>query len=237
MVCGICDDHAEEGMYRCSACKFTVHNRCASQVCLVCDAAFHPDQIRAAFVRCFASLFYTYKKFLHPASSDKKKSGMYYQFNMEAFMKSMPHEHAEYIAVLQQTQGFNEFISERERTSPKAKDSKMALFDEIILSKRNRGRTSIFSSRATTDFLSDTSNHLWRTASATFFAPTSRSQQNLSGEYHTRGPTRAPAKLDTSLMKEPRMIHGAPRVSKTANNARRKPLPKLMNGLAISPPS
>ncbi|KAJ5610260.1 hypothetical protein N7510_006979 [Penicillium lagena] len=237
MVCGICDDHAEEGMYKCSACKLTVHNRCASQVCLVCDAAFHPDQIRAAFVRCFASLFYTYKKFLHPASSDKKKSGMYYQFNMEAFMKSMPHEHAEYIAVLQQTQGFNEFISERERTSPKAKDSKMALFDEIVLSKRNRGRTSIFSSRSTTDFLSDTSNHLWRTASATFFAPTSRSQQNLSGEYHTRAPTRAPAKLDTSLMKEPRMIHGAPRVSKTANNARRKPLPKLMNGLAISPPS
>jgi hypothetical protein len=47
----------------------------------------------------------------------------------------------------------------------------------------------------------------------------------------------APAKLDTSLMKEPRMIHGAPRVSKTANTARRKPLPKLMNGLAISPPS
>lgn len=38
-------------------------------------------------------------------------------------------------------------------------------------------------------------------------------------------------------MKEPRMIHGAPRVSKAANNARRKPLPKLMNGLAISPPS
>jgi hypothetical protein len=47
----------------------------------------------------------------------------------------------------------------------------------------------------------------------------------------------APAKLDTSLMTEPRMIHGAPRVSKTANTARRKPLPKLMNGLAISPPS
>lgn len=59
----------------------------------------------------------------------------------------------------------------------------MALFDEIVLSKRNRGRTSIFSGRSTTDFLSDTSNHLWRTASATFFAPSSRSQQNLAGDY------------------------------------------------------
>lgn len=112
----------------------------------------------------------------------------------------------------------------------------MTLFDEIVLSKRNRGRTSIFSGRSTTDFLSDTSNHLWRTANATFFAPNSRSQQNLSADYG-RLPTRAPAHLDTSLMTEPRMIHGAPRVSKTANTARRKPLPKMMNGLAISPPS
>lgn len=65
----------------------------------------------------------------------------------------------------------------------------MALFDEIVLSKRNRGRTSLFSGRHTTDFMSDTSNHLWRTASATF-VPSSRSQQNLSGDYSrivTRG--------------------------------------------------
>jgi hypothetical protein len=85
--------------------------------------------------------------------------------------------------------GFNEFISERERTNPKAKDPRMALFDEIVLSKRNRGRTSLFSGRHTTDFMSDTSNHLWRTASATF-VPSSRSQQNLSGDYSrivTRG--------------------------------------------------
>lgn len=104
-VCAICDDRAEEGMYKCSACKTVVHNRCALQICLVCPAAFHPEQVRAAFVRCFASLFYTYKKFLQPATGDKKKSGLHYSFNMEAFMKSLPGEHAEYIAVLQQTQG------------------------------------------------------------------------------------------------------------------------------------
>ncbi|KAJ5150657.1 uncharacterized protein N7500_010846 [Penicillium coprophilum] len=255
LTCAICDEMAEENMYKCSACRLTVHNRCASMVCLPCDAAFHPDQIRAAFVRCFASLFYTYKKFLVPASGDKKKSGMYYNFNMDAFMKSLPSEHAEYVTILQQTQGFNEFISDRERTNPKSKDPRMTLFDEIVLSKRNRGRTSIFSSRSTTDFLSDTSNHLWRTANATFFTPSSRSQQNLSADYGripTRGtPERsntqsnplidnlpvAPANLDTTLMTEPRMIHGAPRVSKTANTARRKPLPNMMGGLAISPPS
>ncbi|KAF9885337.1 hypothetical protein FE257_013054 [Aspergillus nanangensis] len=234
-VCVVCDDRAEDGMYKCSSCKTVVHNRCALQICLVCPAAFHPEQVRAAFVRCFASLFYTYKKFLQPASGDKKKAGLTYSFNMDSFLKSLPGEHAEYIAVLQQTQGFNEFISDRERVNPKKRDPRLALFDEIVLSKRNRGRSSLFSSRSMTDFLSDTSNHLWRTASATSFVAGSRTQQNLSGDY-TRIVTRAPAKLDTSLMKEPRMIHGAPRVSKAANNARRKPLPKMMNGLAISPP-
>ncbi|KAL3480005.1 AEX-3 domain-containing protein [Aspergillus californicus] len=233
-VCSVCDERADENMYGCASCKTMVHNRCAHQICLVCPAAFHPEQVRAAFVRCFASLFYTYKKFLQPASGDKKKAGLTYSFNMDAFFKSLPSEHAEYIGILQHTQGFNEFISDRERINPKAKDPRMALFDEIILSKRNRGRSSLFSSRSTTDFLSDTSNHLWRTASAASFAA-GRTQPNLSGDY-TRVVTRAPAKLDSSLMKEPRMIHGAPRVSKTANNARRKPLPKLMNGLAISPP-
>ncbi|KAL4870700.1 hypothetical protein BDV12DRAFT_48580 [Aspergillus spectabilis] len=231
-VCSVCDERADENMYKCTACKTLVHNRCAHQICLVCPVAFFPEQVRAAFVRCFASLFYTYKKFLVPASGDKKKAGLTYSFNMDAFCKSLPGEHAEYIGVLQHTQGFNEFISDRERVNPRAKDPRMTLFDEIILSKRNRGRSSIFSGRSTTDFLSDTSNHLWRTASA---AAAGRTQQNLSGDY-TRVATRAPAKLETSLMKEPRMIHGAPRVSKTANNARRKPLPKLMNGLAISPP-
>jgi hypothetical protein len=79
--------------------------------------------------------------------------------------------------------GFNEFIGERERVNPKSKDPRLALFDEIVLSKRNRGRSSLFSSRTMTDFLSDTSNHLWRTASATSFPPSSRGQQTLSGDY------------------------------------------------------
>lgn len=93
--------------------------------------------------------------------------------------------------------GFNEFISERERVNPKKKDPRLALFDEIVLSKRNRGRSSIFSGRSMTDFLSDTSNHLWRTASATSFAAGSRSQQNLSGDY-TRIVTRGTYLIEIS---------------------------------------
>ena len=86
--------------------------------------------------------------------------------------------------------GFNEFISEREYCDPKVKkkDPRMVLFDEIVLSKRNRGHSSLFSKRTTTDFLSDTSNHLWRTASAASVGASSsnsisRSQQSLSDDY------------------------------------------------------
>ncbi|EEH33311.1 dDENN domain-containing protein [Paracoccidioides lutzii Pb01] len=225
--CSICDEKAEEGMYKCSACGTIVHTRCASQISLVCPVAFYPEQVRAAFVRCFASLLYTYKKFLQPASGDKKKAGLTYDFNMDAFLKSLPHEHAEYMTVLQQTQAFNEFISERERATPSSKDPRITLFDEIILSKRNRGRTSVFSGRMTTNFLSDTSDHLWWSASATA-PPSSRHQPTYPSDWKNIV-TRTPAKLDPNYMKEPRMIQGEPRINKTANNARRKPVATVPN--------
>lgn len=60
--------------------------------------------------------------------------------------------------------GFNEFIHERE--AKPASDPSIMLFDQMILSKRNRGRASMFS-KSKTDFLSDTYDHLWRTAAAT----------------------------------------------------------------------
>lgn len=179
-VCTICDDKAEDGIYRCTGCTINAHGRCAQQVCIVCPAAFHPEQVRAAFARCFAALFYTYRKFLLSPNREQKKSGLLYGFNMAGFMKSLPQENAEYMQVLQQTQGkynsgykvrllsiyigFNEFIHERE--AKPATDSSIMLFDQMILSKRNRGRASMFS-KSKTDFLSDTYDHLWRTAAAT----------------------------------------------------------------------
>lgn len=78
---------------------------------------------------------------------------------------------------------FNEFIGERERVNPKAKDPTIVLFDEVILSKRNRGRSSLFSGRMATDFLSNTADHLWRSAAATSFPPTTRAQQNMADDY------------------------------------------------------
>lgn len=104
-TCLICDDSSEKGIYRCSGCGMTAHGRCSQQIYIVCPAAFFPDQIRAAFVRFFASLLYTYRKFMRPADSAQKKNGMLLSFNMDGFLRSLPAENAEYVAMLQQTQG------------------------------------------------------------------------------------------------------------------------------------
>ncbi|KAK5110727.1 hypothetical protein LTR62_005604 [Meristemomyces frigidus] len=219
-ICSICDDRCEEESFRCSGCGIIVHFRCLPSVTVVCPTAFHADQVRAAFVRCFASLFYTYRRYLHPASSERRKAGLIYHFNMEQFLRSVPHGDSEYMNLLRQTQSFNEFIHERE--AHRAEDPSIKLFDEIILSKRNRGKTAFFSSKSTTNFLSDTSDHLWRSALAT--PPTSRvpgDRAVVTG--------RTPSRLEPGLMKEPRSIQGAPRVQQM--RAKRKPVASML-GLA-----
>ncbi|KAH7061343.1 AEX-3 domain-containing protein [Macrophomina phaseolina] len=215
-TCSICEEKSDEGIYRCTSCSVISHPRCLNQICLVCPSAFQADQVRAAFVRCFASLLYTYRRFLGSPNSDAKKSGMLYSFNMDGFLRSMPSENQEYFNMLRETQAFNEFIHEREST--RSDDPSIKLFDQIILSKKNRGRTSFFS-KSSTDFLNDTSDHLWRSAVAT--PPSAR----FPGDYRAVV-SRQPAKLDPTLMKEPRVIQGVPRVPQ--QKAKRKPIPSMM---------
>jgi hypothetical protein len=105
-VCSICDEKPDgEGIYKCTSCSTTSHGRCLGQVSLVCPSAFHADRVRAAFVRCFASLFYTYRKYLNRPTKEQKSSGQLYGFDMDGFLKSLPHEQQEYVAMLRQTQG------------------------------------------------------------------------------------------------------------------------------------
>lgn len=127
---------------------------------------------------------------------------------------------------------FNEFIHERE--SKPADDPSIKLFDEVILAKRNRGKSSFFY-KSKVDFLSDTTNHLWRTAAATppnaRFPGDYRSVVSRSTCHAIRPLSHAnnlvvPAKLDPTLMKEPRVIQGVPRVPQA--KARRKPIPSML---------
>ncbi|CAN8103529.1 unnamed protein product [Discula destructiva] len=223
-TCAICDDRSEgDGLFKCRGCGCLVHNRCLGYVCLVCPVAFHPDRVRAAFVRCLASLLYTYRKYLGRPSRIQKENGQLYAFDMDGFVKSLPYDQQEYAIMMRDTQVFNEFIHERERNS--ASTASIRLFDEILVAKKARGRPTMSAglSRLSTlrashgasnfgipsrgpklaGFLGDTTDHIWRTASVP--VPTSK----FPGDYHAIV-TRIPAKLDPSLIKEPRSIQGAP---------------------------
>ena len=134
-ICSVCDEKGEDGIYKCTGCEINAHARCAQQICLVCQAAFHPEQIRAAFVRCFASLFYTYRKFLCPPSNEQKKAGMTYRFDMAGFQKSLPHENAGYVAALQQTQGID---GSRIYFNPRGLSVSQRSMSSFTIGKRNR---------------------------------------------------------------------------------------------------
>ncbi|KLU91884.1 dDENN domain-containing protein [Magnaporthiopsis poae ATCC 64411] len=187
---------------------------------------------------------------------------------MQAFIRSLPHEHQEYIVMMRETQAFNEFIHERERMPPSNPD--IRLFDEIILAKKARGRPALTSlsrlsmiraSHAASSFaggagggggggflgpprggggtgngnngpvgyLSDTTDHIWRTASVP--VPNAK----FPGDYRSVV-TRIPTRLDPSLMKEPRAIQGVPRSEPRGSRGLiRKQVPSTLSATAQSP--
>ncbi|KAL9943442.1 hypothetical protein D7B24_007797 [Verticillium nonalfalfae] len=244
--CSVCDDRAEgDGIYKCSGCSAFAHGRCLGCVSLACHQSFYPDRVRAAFVRCLASLLYTYRKHLGRPSKDQKNNGRMYAFDMDGFIKSLPYDQQEYANMMRETQAFNEFIHERE-TKPGTTAS-IRFFDEIIMAKKARGRPGIVSglSRLSTirsshgassnssafsppsrlkipTYLSDTSDHMWRTASVP--VPSAK----FPGDYRSIV-TRIPARLDTSLMREPRVIQGVPRPEQRGTRGLvRKQVPSML---------
>ncbi|CAJ2511126.1 Uu.00g067510.m01.CDS01 [Anthostomella pinea] len=245
-TCGICEERAEgDGCYKCSGCGAVSHGRCLGCVSLVCPVAFDSDKIRAAFVRCQASLLYTYRKFMGRPSRQQKSNGQLFAFDMNGFIKSLPYDQQEYVGMMKETQAFNEFIHERETQASSVPT--IRLFDEIILAKKARGRTGISSglSRLSTirashgvsssipglqlpsrngkppSYLADSSDHIWRTASVP--VPNAK----FPGEYRAVV-TRIPARLDPSLMKEPRAIQGVPRPEQRQKGVMRKQVPSMM---------
>lgn len=239
-TCVLCDDKASDGYYRCSGCGLVVHDRCASQITIPCSAAFYPDQIRAAFARGLATLFYSYRKFMHPAPLQKKKLGAVYQFDHDAFNRSLPSDHAAYMEMLHQTQAWNEFIVDREENLPKPS---IALFDAVIMAKRGRAgllrsglnRRSFMPrspSAGRTDILSDTSQHQWRIVSV----PSGTERPDLGAaakgrDYHTII-TRTPSKLEDGLFKQEEMVPDLPTIRKP----RAHTLNGRMNGLSMHAP-
>ncbi|KAG9257390.1 AEX-3 domain-containing protein [Emericellopsis atlantica] len=252
--CTICTDKAEEdGIYICSGCNATSHGRCLGVVSVVCPEAFLQDRVRAAFVRCQASLFYTYRKYLGRPNKQQKTNGQLFAFDMDGFIKSLPYDQQEYATMLRETQGFNEFIHDRE-TKP-ATEPTIRLFDEVIMAKKARGRPGIAAglSRLSTirqsagasanasgflapsrggkpaNYLSDTTEHIWRTASVPM------PKGSFPGDYHAII-TRTPARLDRTLMREPRAAQGVQRPEQRGGirGVLRKQVPSM---IGTTPPS
>ena len=116
---------------------------------------------------------------------------------------------------------FNEFIHEREVATSNSPG--VELFDSIILAKKSRGRTSFFSKSKSSTFLEDTSDHLWRSAAV----PTPSAK--FPGDYRSVV-SRIPAQLDATLMREPRVIQGVPRMDMPGKRVGRKAVPSLLSG-------
>ncbi|ROV95124.1 hypothetical protein VSDG_05804 [Cytospora chrysosperma] len=235
--CDICDDRSEgDGLFKCRGCGCLAHNRCLGFVCLVCPVAFHADRVRAAFVRCFASLLYTYRKYMGRPNKQQKESGQLFAFDMNGFIRSLPYDQQEYAVMMRDTQAFNEFIHEREKLP--ASNVDVRLFDEILVAKKARGRPQLSAglSRLSTlranhgalaggfgpsrqpkltGFLADTSDHIWRTAAVPV------PNANFQGDYRSIV-TRVPTRLDPSLIKEPRSIQGAPKPEQRGKGFLRK---------------
>ncbi|KAI0181941.1 DENN-domain-containing protein [Hypoxylon sp. FL1284] len=252
--CTICDERSEgDGWYRCSGCGAVSHGRCLGCVCIVCPVAFNADKVRAAFVRCLASLLYTYRKYLIRPTKDQKSSGQMFGFDMNGFIKSLPYDQQEYVTMMKETQVFNEFIHEREMLPGSSPE--IRLFDEIILAKKARGKPGLSGlSRLSTirashgvsaslpglqipsrhskqpSYLTDTSDHIWRTACVPM--PNAKFQ----GDYRVVT-TRIPARLDPSFMKEPRAIQGLPHPEQRRRGVIRKQVPSMMISLPTSPVS
>lgn len=105
-MCGICDERSEgDGLFRCRGCGCLAHNRCLGFVCLVCPVAFHADRVRAAFVRCLASLMFTYRKYLGRPTKLQKENGQLFAFDMNGFVKSLPYDQQDYAVMMRDTQG------------------------------------------------------------------------------------------------------------------------------------
>jgi dDENN domain len=74
----------------------------------------------------------------HNNFSDEKL----FNFKLSAFVRSASKDTIPYLEMLSETQAFNEFIMER--CIKPVDDPEIALFDQIIMAKRNRGRHGVF---------------------------------------------------------------------------------------------
>lgn len=245
LVCAVCTEKADEGLFKCADCPLQSHVRCLAQICVPCQAAFSPDQVRIAFARFFASLFYNYRRFMVPADATQKKLGLREKFNVDAWIRNLPPDHADYMIMMKETQAFDEFIHERESKGLTQSDS-IALFDAVMAAKKARTkgvRSSIvvslsgrnpFAGRSQSggvpaEYLSDTSTHTWKVISTPQTAEKADLSAGARGREYREIINRTPAKLEDDLFQAAPPVPPLPVPEK-------KSLRHRMNGLSMHAP-
>jgi hypothetical protein len=209
-------------------CRLTVHHRCLDSVVLPCLSAanFSPDRIRSAFLRCFAALLYNYRKHIVPVSTSQANGsgGQQYEFNLQNFLKSVSRDGTAYLEMLTETQAFNEFILERCMKSPN--EPEIALFDQIILAKRNRGRHGLFNKqRMVLEFLINEVTPMLSKPSVNLETRTTVPPNDAKLPAAWQAPDTPPSKLDPLLLLPPRLAQ-PPRAKFNRDGIRRKPVKK-----------
>lgn len=214
-ACSICNEKSDDGLFQCVDCPVHAHTRCLAQICLPCPAAFSSDQVRAAFARFYASLFYNYRRFMTPADAIQKRLGLLQKFDVDAWIRTLPPEHAEYLDMLKDTQSFDEFVNERETANLSLSDS-VQLFDGLMAAKRTRTKgfkSSIavslsgrnpFAGRfqaggVSAEYLTDNSTHIWRTVSTPHESEKPELGNAAKGRDYRKIVSRTPGKLEDDL--------------------------------------
>lgn len=196
-IAPLCDYAAEVidgGFYICLACKLTIsekHIHCISLPCL--PRAFDSNKARAAFVRSLASLLSNYRKFLVPS------------FNAPISYDRAAHEREcvstgnNFLRLMLDTQLFANFIEDR--CAKTQSDPEIKLFDQILLAKRKRSKSTVFfGGRSELSFLLDRSATIKRTFTA--MPPDAENLPTKDG----RGTDEVPDYLDHRLLSEPRTL-------------------------------
>lgn len=249
-TCSICNEKSDDGLFKCIDCPVLAHGRCAPQICLPCPAAFYPDQIRAAFARLFTSLLYNYRRFMLPADAAQRKAGLREKFGVDAWTRSLPPDHAEYMMFFKDTQAFDGFVNERETKSMSTSDS-IALFDALMVAKKSRSkgvRSSIavtlggrnpFAGRSHSggvpaEWLSDSSSHVWRVVSTPHSSERAELGAGEKGREYRKVVSRTPAKLEAELFAPP----PTPKIPNVVvpQPKGKKSLRHRMNGLSMHAP-
>jgi dDENN domain len=152
--------------------------------------------------------------------------GRSFHFKLTGFLRSAPKDAVPFLEMLSETQAFNEFIMER--CLKPANDPEVALFDQIIMAKRNRGRHGLFGKQGIflmiIFLISGTPLLITSFVNLETRKTISANDTKLPPLYQL--PNTPPPKLDSTILLPPRLAQPRPKFSRERGFVRRKPVNK-----------